>query len=249
MPGTPLLLAALVLAATPVAAPGPRAASAHVPASVSVSVFPTIPEGGTARVAVSLDRAAGHDVGVDLDTRRGTARPRTDYRPVHLHVVVPAGSTRVLVPVAALTDGLDEAPETFDVELSSPRHADLGTDRATVTIRDIDPLPGVAPQDARVQEPAFGNRLGYTEVRLTHPSGRRVVVELATRPGTATVGDYVPLHPTVVFAPGQTRQPVSVEILSDDQVEGPETLRLVVVSLRHARVVRAGTITIEDADS
>jgi hypothetical protein len=59
----------------------------------------------------------------------------------------------------------------------------------------------------------------------------------------------VPRHPTVVFAPGQTSQVVSVEVLPNDALEGPETVRLVVESVRHARAGRVGVVTIRDPDS
>jgi hypothetical protein len=128
-------------------------------------------------------------------------------------------------------------------------HAVLEDDNTTVAIRDADPRPGVAPQDATISEPVLGNRLGFTEVRLSAPSGRRVVVTLDPRPGSARPGDYVRLHPTVVFAPGETSRFVSIEVLADDKVESPETLHLVVEGARHARPTRKATITIIDADS
>jgi len=209
----------------------------------------SVAEGGTTRVVLTLDRAAARPVEVRLDTRALTARGKRDYEPVHEVVRIPAGRTRVVVPVATLADGLDEADESFRVRIGDPLHAVLDIDRATVEVREADPEPGVAPHDGSVAEPVLGHRLGFTEVRLSAPSGRRVVVSLATRPGSAGPGDFVPLHPTAVFAPGETSQFVSVEVLSDDVVEGPETVRLVVTEVRHARATRAATITIVDADS
>ncbi|MEO6512474.1 MAG: Calx-beta domain-containing protein, partial [Nocardioides sp.] len=116
-------------------------------------------------------------------------------------------------------------------------------------IVDRNPRPRVIVDDATIDEPQVTNQLGFTEVHLSAPSGRRVVVHLASRPGTATTADFVPLHPTAVFAPGETSQFVSVEVLPDGQVEGPETVRLVVTSARHARPPsRPAIITIDDAD-
>ena len=57
----------------------------------------------------------------------------------------------------------------------------------------------------------------------------------------------MPLHPTVVFEPGDTSEPVSVELLSDERVEPAETMRLVVTEVRHATAARGATITILDA--
>ncbi len=108
--------------------------------------------------------------------------------------------------------------------------------------------PKVLPQDGVVSEPQTRNQLGFVTVLLSRPSRRRVVATLATRPGTAGVADFVPLHPTVVFKPGETSQLVSIEVLPDRLVEGPETVRLVVVSVRHARAGHAGIVTIDDAD-
>jgi peptidoglycan-N-acetylglucosamine deacetylase len=227
---------------------GPESAAAKPLPRVSVAAA-SVAEGGATRIVLTLDRAAARPVEIRVDTRGLTARGTGDYAPVHELVEIPAGQTRVVVPVATLADGLDEPNESFRVRITDPLHAVLDVDRATVEVRDADPVPGVAPQDGSVAEPVLGHRLGFTEVRLSAPSGRRVVVSLATRPGSAGPGDFVPLHPSVVFAPGETSHLVSVEVLSDDVVEGPETVRLVVERARHARPTRRATITIVDADS
>ena len=117
-----------------------------------------------------------------------------------------------------------------------------------MAIADDDPLPHVRVEDATFTEPALGHRLGYTRMVLSAPSGRRVVVQLVTRNGTARAGqDFVRLHPTVVFEPGDTSEPVSVELLSDERVEPAETMRLAVIEAHHATALRGGRITILDA--
>ncbi len=238
----------LVLALLPLGLVAPAAAR-PLP-QVGLRVDATVAEGDTTRVIVTLDRAARRAVTVRLDTRSAHARSIADYTPLHQTVTIPAGRLHVGFVVNTVTDGLDEPGEGFVVRLSAPDNAVLAAARETVVIEDRDPRPRVRPQDATVLEPSTRNQLGFTEVRLSAPSGRRVVVHLATRPGTATVADFVPLNPVVVFAPGQTSQPVSVEVLPDDRVEGPETVRLVVTSTRHARPPnRPAVITIEDADS
>ena len=237
-----LALLPLSLVAPAAAEPSPR---------LTLRVAAEVAEGGTTRVVVALDRPASRVVRVRLDTRSGEARGRRDYTPLHEVVVIPTGRTHAAVDVEALADGRDEAAEAFGVRLGDPEHAALvdGSDRATVTIADGDPRPRVLVEDGTVTEPSFSNQLGFTYVRLSAPSGRRVVVGLASRPGTATTADFVPLHPTAVFAPGETSQLVSVEVLPDDLVEGPETVRLVVTSVGHARPpARAAVITIDDAD-
>jgi hypothetical protein len=241
--------ALLALALLPLALTAPTAAQS-IP-RLSVRVDASVAEGSVARVAVILDRPRTRDVAVVLDTRSREARGRRDYTPVHELVVIPAGRTRATVPVGVLADGIDEPAETFAVRLRDPDHAVLAeeADRAIVTIEDGDRPPRVLPQDGDVLEPSITNQLGFTEVRLSARSGRRVVVQLATRPGTATTADFVALHPTAVFEPGETTQLVSIEVLPDDVVEGPETVRLVVTAVRNGRPpLRPAVITIEDAD-
>jgi hypothetical protein len=216
---------------------------------VGLHVQESVDEGDSVRVAVTLDRVANRDVRVRLDTRGREARGRSDYGPVHGVVTIPSGLLRVTVPVHTVADGLDEADESFVVRLRDAENAVLTSDRATATIDDPDPTPRVRVEGATIPEPEITNQLGFTYVRLSAPSGRRVVVELATRPGSATTADFVPLHPIAVFAPGETSQLVSVEVLPDDLVEGPETVRLVVTSVRHALPPRrAAIVTIDDAD-
>ena len=109
-------------------------------------------------------------------------------------------------------------------------------------------LPEVRVVPATVTEPTSGHRLGFTVVRLSAPSSRRVVVEMSTRGITATANrDFVRLHPTVVFAPGETTAAVSVELLADDRDEPTETMRLAITEVRNAVAVRGGRIRILDA--
>jgi large repetitive protein len=238
--GTPLL-------AVPPGSPAVAAAEGRMPA-VRVVVADDVTEGDTVRIAVLLDQPSGHRVSVRVDTRAGTALAPADYRAVHRRVTVPAGRTVVRVALRTAADGTDEGPEELDVRLGRPRGAELARSTATVTIRDRDPLPRVGVLEATFTEPVLGHRLGFTEVRLSEPSGRRVVVGLETRSGTAKADrDFVRLHPLVVFVPGATSQLVSVELLADDIDEPAETLRLVITSARHAVATGRGTITVLDA--
>ena len=74
---------------------------------------------------------------------------------------------------------------------------------------------------------AEGQQAAFT-LRLSQASSVPQRVTVTTSPGTATYGvDYfAPLKQTIVFAPGQTRQTVSIATLRDtggDKVEGRET--------------------------
>jgi hypothetical protein len=238
------LVISLALGAVVAAPPATATASP----TVRLVVAEEIAEGDPAVVKVVLDAPAGREVTVRVDTRARTARAPGDYRSVHRRVAVPAGQTVVRLAIRTTRDDLDEPKEDFAVRLSRPLGADLGRHRVAVTIHDRDPLPHVRVRDATVTEPALGHRLGFTRVVLSAPSGRRVAVAFRTRGVTAAAGqDFVPLRPYVVFEPGDTAELVSVELLSDDRIEPPETMRLVVTEVRHATATRGATVTILDA--
>ncbi len=240
-----LVLSGLVLSGL---AGAPQAAALGEPV-VRLVAPDRVAEGRRAVVRLVLDEPVGHDVSVRLDTRAGTAFSPGDYRGRHERVRIPAGATAVRVEIRTVRDAQREKAERFAVRLTQPSGAALGTRRAVVTIRNRAPLPRVRVLAATFTEPTLGHRLGFTEVTLSAPSRRRVVVQLSTRSGTALAGaDFVPLHPTVVFEPGETSQPMSVELLSDEKVEPPETMRVVVTGVRHATAARVATMRILDAD-
>jgi hypothetical protein len=246
-----LRLMAVAVGATLLTAAAASPAQARVP-TASVRVFATgeVTEGEAVMVSVVLDTAVPHPVTVRVDTRAAQALAPADYRGFHSRVTVPAGQRVLRLRVLTVDDLLDEGLEDFQVRLSAPEGAELAPrhTRATSEIRDDDPLPRVHVVGARFDEPALGHRLGFTQVRLSAPSGRRVVVDLRTREGTATAGqDFVPLRPVAVFDPGATTARVSVELLSDSRVETAETLRLAVTAVRHALATGGATITIDDA--
>ena len=136
--------------------------------------------------------------------------------------------------------GLLQVAATLLAGLSSTADAEPSARRAE--------LPTVRVIPTTVTEPTIGHRLGFTEVRLSAPSSRRVVVEISARGITATANqDFVRLHPTVVFAPGETTAPVSVELLADGRDEPTETMRLAITEVRNAVAVRGGRIRILDA--
>lgn len=244
------VLAASLLVGPPAQSSTAQTETAERAPTLRVSVVERVAEGGVARALVVLDEPAGHDVTVRVDTRARSAVAPDDYRPVHRRVTVPAGERSVAVAIRAVDDLVDEGPEELDVRLSGASGAEVERATARLTIRDRDPLPRVRVADATFTEPALGHRLGFTRVSLSAPSGRRVVVRISARSGTATAGaDFVPLHPTVTFAPGDTSELVSVELLSDDREEPTETMRLAVTDSPRATVSPGGRVTIRDSSA
>ena len=75
--------------------------------------------------AVTLSRAAAHDVSVDYATEDGTATAGADYTAASGTLTFAPGETAKTVSVAVLDDAVDEGKETFKLKLSNPRGAFL----------------------------------------------------------------------------------------------------------------------------
>ena len=214
-------------------------------------------EGGAVSFGLSLDRPVGGDVTVDYATADVSAVADEDYQPLANTATIPAGQRSASVTVRTVEDLLDEHDETFELRLSNAQGVKLATDCsagdcdvAVGTILDDDDPPAV-----RVSNPSGdeGAALVFA-VTLDAPSGRAGSVTYSTRDGPtiggATAGaDYGsesgPLA-FVAFAAGETAKTVSVQTLTDDEVEGSERFFLDLSSSDFGFDKDIGTGTIRD---
>jgi subtilisin family serine protease len=118
----------------------------------TVSVGPaSAPEGQTATtllaLPVTLTHAYTEPVTVSYTVEPGTAAPGEDYAAKSGTITFAPGQTGRAVVVAVKGDLAVEPDETFSVRLSSPVHATLGTDVASATITNDDPLGAATPAD------------------------------------------------------------------------------------------------------
>ena len=92
--------------------------------------------------AVTLNRAAGHEVSVDYATEDGTAAAGADYTATSGTLTFAAGETAKTVSVPLLDDAIDEGKETMRLLLSNPQGAYLRGihSKAKGVIRNDDPL-------------------------------------------------------------------------------------------------------------
>jgi hypothetical protein len=120
-------------------------------------------------LTVTLSAASTETVTVRYATADGTA-DATDYVPDAGTLTFTRGTTSVSVPITIKGDALDEADETFYVDLSDAEHATIARGRGTVTIVDSDP-PRVFPVDAAVQ--------AVWRVHRTYTAVRRLLVARA----------------------------------------------------------------------
>ncbi|MEH1819450.1 MAG: Calx-beta domain-containing protein [Nostoc sp.] len=98
----------------------------------------TVVEGQTpqAILTVTLSSASSQAVTVNYATTPGTATANTDYTSRSGTLTFAANTTTATITVPILNDNLNEANETFSVNLSSPTNAALQKASGTVTITD-----------------------------------------------------------------------------------------------------------------
>ena len=143
-------------------------------------------------------------------------------------VAIAAGDTETFLLIDALTDDLVEGVETFSIELTDlPEDISPGDVSATATILDATVPPvTVTIADASADE---GGSLSFV-LDLSGPAPASLSVGYAILFDTASVADLAPGTPltgTIEFAAGATSAILTLPIVADALVEGPETLRIV----------------------
>ena len=195
----------------------------------------TVTEGDAGNVnalfTVRISKRYPQDVSVQFTTQDVTAIAGLDYISTSGAVIFSAdGDTlqTIIVPVSG--DLLDEANETFKVQLSNAVNATIGGGGlATGTITDNDPVPSIRIYDTTTTE-AYGNAI--LRVALNNPSGREVRVSYRTQEGNALdTLDYTRIIlDTLIFQPGETEKIVNVTILTDAITEASETFSVILQS-------------------
>ena len=203
---------------------------------------------------VSLDKASGFAVSVDLDTyfAGDTAIENTDYVAYHNNISFAPGETVKSVDVTINRDGVFEFTEFFSLKLSNAVNAGISDDTAIGTINNNDPRPNVLVSDVTVTEGNSGTKNAVFTITLDAASDESTPVTYSTANGTATAGsDYTAISPTVVtFAPGETTKTVTVTVSGDTTYETNETLFLNVTASTTVALITdgqgLGTITNDD---
>ena len=147
-------------------------------------------------------------------------------------------------------DLLDEANETFFLNLTDPSNATIADDQGVGTITDNDPLPALSIDDVTVTEGDTGTVNATFTVSLNAPSGRELTVDYATANGTALApGDYTSDSGTLTFAAGETTSQVTVSVRGDVLDESDETFTVNLSNAVNATIADGqglGTITDDD---
>ncbi|MGI8810323.1 MAG: Calx-beta domain-containing protein [Acidimicrobiales bacterium] len=173
---------------------------------------------------------------VKYATANGTALVGLDYTMVSLtSVTFLPGETTKAVSVPVNGDILDEANETFTVNLSAPVGAVIADTAGTATIVDDEgtvtpgPTTFFSVNDTAVIEGDAGTTpVTFTVTRSGNTAGASSVKYASLNGSATTPSDYtaVPLT-TLNFAAGETTKTVTFDVIGDTVSEFPETLRVV----------------------
>ena len=176
---------------------------------------------------VSLSEASTQTVRVNYSLKSVTATEGADYTPVLGRLVFQPGETSKTISVPVIGDALNEADDTFELNLASPAHASIGDATGVGTITNDDPLPVLSINDITTTDqsgPFFERNFTVT---LSAPSGREVTVQYTAADGTANstqtgAVDYSLRPGTLRIPAGQTTATIGVSIFSDDIFEPDE---------------------------
>ena len=154
---------------------------------------------------------------------------------------IPANATTVTVSLATEDDNIDEPDATLTLTLSDGAAYDLGSDRAaTLTVADNDGTPALSAADAAASEDAD---LVF-EITLDPASSGTVQVNYAITADTAQAADYTgTTSGSVTFAPGDTSQDVTLDLVDDGVDEPEETVTLTLSGLTGTASIADGTAT------
>jgi hypothetical protein len=224
----------------------------------SDSSYSVAEDGDMATITVTLTPASSETVEVDYTTSDGTAEAGVDYTAIPTTTLTFApGETSKTFTVPIIDDDGAELDETVILTLSGPSNAALGTPAsATLTILDNEGTPSVQ-YDSSSFNVGESDGSATIVVTLSHPDlVDPITVEYATSTSgsTATVGDDYTAIPTttLTFAPGDTSESFTVEIVPDEEEEDAETVSLTLGNPSSNAVLgtpASATLTIVDDDA
>ena len=202
-------------------------------------------------VTVHLSQASAFDVSVDLSAVAGTASSPLDFTQFDNATVTFVANVDPLsksYDFLIADDSLPEYAETFDIVLSNPQSAALGSlASTTIQITDADADPSISINDGTVTEANTNETL---TISLSAPSGKVVDVSYATSDNTTGATDYTSANNQISFAPFEQTKTINIGILDDAIDEDNETLVVQLFGAQNASIADAiGEITIMDNDA
>jgi hypothetical protein len=210
----------------------------------------TKPTSGTINAVLTLHLSAASEVPatVNYSTADITAVAGKDYVATSSSVTFAPGEVTKPITIPILGSTIPEGDRTFAVNLSGPTNATIGRAQAIVTIHDINPPVGIFIDNPIVQVSGPAGATATFTVRLPSPSGQTVSVNFTTADGTAVAGtDYIATSGTVTFPPGQTMEPINVQVLGQTTPQPIKTFSVNLTNPVNATIsIAKGTATIQN---
>jgi hypothetical protein len=206
------------------------------PAGVSVTVVDSLASESapdTARFTLTRSGDTSTDLTVSY-TLTGSATNGTDFETNALSAVIPAGSSSVDVVITPIDDSATEVTESVTLTLVGTAQYDVKAPVVAVAyITDNESaVINVSATDATAYERFPADRLVFQIERIGQTNSELFVVLGYAGSAIGEIdfrglnGDFLPLD--IYLAPGQVSQTVSVEPLDDLELEGDETVGLVI---------------------
>ena len=194
--------------------------------------------------------ASPQTINLNYATADGTAIAGQDYLPGSGSMIFSPGVLQQTIAVAVKGSKLYETDKAFFLNVIDPAGATGG---GTGTIQSANLPPSVSIGNVSLKEGNSGTTNFNFVVSLSTASGSPATVVYATADGTATVGDndYQAAGSTLTFAPGQTKQTVTVAVNGDTKYEANETFSVhlsnsVGVTVAKGKGTGTGTIINDD---
>jgi hypothetical protein len=176
-----------------------------------------------ATFVVALSAQSSQTVSCSFTTSNGTATAGSDYVATSGALSFAPGEVEKPVVVLVNGDTVDEAQETFFLDISNVQNATVGSSRGTGFIIDDDG-PTISINDVSVREGNSGTKAATFTLTLSAPSVEPIAIRAITAPGTATESsDYNPINLVVTFQPGVVTRTLDVSIIGDTNPEADET--------------------------
>ena len=176
-----------------------------------------------ATFVVALSAATSQTVTCSFATSNSTATAGSDYTAASGGVTFAPGEVERPVVVLVNGDTVDEAQETFFLDISNVQNATVSSSRGTGFINDDDG-PTISINNVSVTEGNSGTKAATFTLTLSGPSVEAIAVRAISTPGTATASsDYNSINLVVIFQPGTVSRTFDVAIIGDTNREPDET--------------------------
>ena len=186
---------------------------------------------------------------VAFTTADGSAIKEIDYLEVSGTLNFAAGETQKTITVYPIDDRINEADETFTLELTNPVNAEISTQSVSVTILDNDPLPSIQTISDQVVSEVDG--VLVIDLKLDSISASDAVISYQTQNASAQAGaDYIAASGNITIPADSAGTSLTIELVDDRVIEQTESF---VISFASVSGIKAFndeiSVTINDNDT